>query len=97
MERFTLTEVQLQIDDGDPVEIRIGWDGSLMNGHFMIVGGYSGSSLKILNPLNSAGSSSYYSHSSLVNGASISGGTAVWTHSIVNTEYSVTLPLKTSL
>ena len=37
---LTITEVQLQIDDSDPIAIRIGWNGSLTNGHIMVIGGY---------------------------------------------------------
>ncbi len=82
---LSLSEVKREIDDGDPIEIRIGWDGgTLMRGHFLVVGGYRISSIRIIDPATSSSGSKYFTYSALINGADLdSGSNACWTHSIV--------------
>ncbi|MBQ9329803.1 MAG: hypothetical protein IJ221_02295 [Oscillibacter sp.] len=78
------SEVQQEINtDMEPFEIRIGWNGSLTNGHFIVCGGYSGGTLRICNPLDANGTSYTYSYSDLVSGVDITGGYGRWTHSTI--------------
>ena len=79
--KLSTSQVTAEISAKRPFEIRVGWDGSWSNGHFVVCGGYTNGNLKILDPLLSNGSSADYAYSDLVNGVDMSGGYGVWTHS----------------
>lgn len=81
---LTESEISQEINtDEEPFEIRIGWNGSFTNGHFVVCGGYTSGSLEICNPLDSNGDSYDYDYSDLVNGVDLTGGYGIWTHTTI--------------
>ena len=78
---LSTSQVSAEISAKRPFEIRLGWNGSMSNGHFVVCGGYTSGKLKILDPLEANGSSADYAYSDFVNGVDTTGGYGVWTHS----------------
>lgn len=82
---LTEAEVTREINaDREPFEIRVGWNGSLTNGHFIVCDGYSSnSSLEICNPLDGNNIAHDYDYEKLKSGLDITGGYGIWSHTTI--------------
>lgn len=73
-------DVLYELTAGRPFAIRLVWNNG--NGHLVVCGGYTAGELRILDPLESNGSSTYYEYDELVNGTQTTGGYGRWHYTI---------------